>query len=251
VRDPAAWLREAWLDLAQIPTAGLQTANWCYQQWAASAASFLAYTSTRVALTPPSGDPELLAEDLLAATERLARQTINLPGETATYFNRQLERQRREVLADLRPDASAEPFIHVGKELDRLASELARLLQFTAWAAEPGRDVQGRLRPKTPAVAYALTDLRQAVERTAALARSAPASPRRPKKGRGRSGLPGDPRRPHAVVGRLKEALVALEAIGVLEQLEGDVKAKADLLRKAVDLAMAQAAAEPPRDEEQ
>jgi hypothetical protein len=53
------------------------------------------------------------------------------------------------------------------------------------------------------------------------------------------------------VVGRLKEALVALEAIGVLEQLEGDVKAKADLLREAVDLAMAQAAAEPPRDEEQ
>src|SRR5262245_33484799 len=116
-RDPAEWLRETWLDLAQVPIAGVQTASWFYQQWIASASTFVGYASNRLTLERPAGDPDVLVADLLRALERFAREAINLPGESSMFFNRQLEQQRRELLSELRPDASQDPVSYLAGEL--------------------------------------------------------------------------------------------------------------------------------------
>lgn len=238
-RDPAEWLRETLLDLAQVPAAGLQAASWWYQQWAESTSSFLAYAAARVTLEPASGDTDVLVGHLVRASERLARQMINLPGQSVTYFNGQLERQRRELLSELRPDASTEPLAYVSDELDRLASDIARLKQIAAWhpelknarALDPGRGAY----PRQEDPVAKLADLVDQIEELAGQIRAKGKSTGK-KVREGDAGLAAETTaRRNEALAQVKGVTAALDASGVRSHLDPRVAEALDELRKRVD----------------
>jgi hypothetical protein len=139
-RDYADAWRDSWATLLQVPVAGLLAVDYIYQQWVERSATFLSQVSTGLALVHSAGSSaspdnvmaDVVTDDLVEATRALVRELVSLPGETAEYFNRHLEKMINDVLRRVQPDAGTDVRTYVVNELDKLNRGLSGLREVAA-----------------------------------------------------------------------------------------------------------------------
>lgn len=146
-------LRDAYLALALVPVAGLNTASFWFKESLDRTSRLATEITTTIGLarsaTPADSsgirqtedDPtaDILAQDLVNAAQTYVRSMVRLPGDSAIYFTGELERTHTALLLQIQPDAETDPATYVAGELERLGQEVDRLLLVARAAAQQPR----------------------------------------------------------------------------------------------------------------